>query len=435
MSNEKWVMRWRSWIAPKPSKPGVWRRKEGGFLVRGRAMDPRTGRMHEVRMTLVDVDAAGAYARLQDELRKARAGTTESAAPKIRFSDYAVSLLERKVQAGEIKSAQTRELWGCVLRRHLLPAFGAFFVDQIRRADVEAWRGGVAAAIQGGAISPHTANDRLAVLRVIVNAAVAELELERNPVMGVRSFDTTDHPTYTEEEPNSLTPEEMPRFLAALRARHPQHFAFVALGFATGLRPSSLRPLRRKGATPDVLWDEGAILVRRSHTRRREVMETTKTRIRQRIALPQEMMDILRWHADGLPDGPMRESDLLFPSAKGGYRATTCLVKPFRDVAKTLGLAKRITPRAMRRTFQDLARAAEVKDVVTRAISGHATEDMQRHYSTVHAEEIRQGLARVLSLARFKEALGSAPGSGGVQGGVHAPKTETAGTEGIHNRP
>lgn len=34
------------------------------------------------------------------------------------------------------------------------------------------------------------------------------------------------------------------------------------LGFATGLRPSSLRPLRRTGPTPDVLWDQGVFGVR-----------------------------------------------------------------------------------------------------------------------------------------------------------------------------
>ena len=59
----------------------------------------------------------------------------------------------------------------------------------------------------------------------------------------------------------------------------------------------------------------------------------------------------------------------------------------------------------MRRTFQDLARAAEVKDVVTRAISGHATEAMQRHYSTVNADEMRTSIAKVVSIAGFREAL------------------------------
>jgi hypothetical protein len=52
-------------------------------------------------------------------------------------------------------------------------------------------------------------------------------------------------------------------------------------------------------------------------------------------------------------------------------------------VAAAIQLGKPVTPRGMRRTYQDLARAAEMKDLVTRAISGHATEQMQQHYSTV----------------------------------------------------
>jgi ATP phosphoribosyltransferase regulatory subunit HisZ len=62
----------------------------------------------------------------------------------------------------------------------------------------------------------------------------------------------------------------------------------------------------------------------------------------------------------------------------------------------------------MRRTFQDSARAAEVRDVVTRAISGHATETMQQHYSTVAPEEMRQNLAKVISLLGVKEKMAAA---------------------------
>ena len=73
---------------------------------------------------------------------------------------------------------------------------------------------------------------------------------------------------------------------------------------------------------------------------------------------------------------------MLVPSETGGFRSASCLDKPLEEVVTALKLKKRIPPRAMRRTFQDLARAAEVKDVVTRAFSGHATEAMQQHYST-----------------------------------------------------
>lgn len=59
---------------------------------------------------------------------------------------------------------------------------------------------------------------------------------------------------------------------------------------------------------------------------------------------------------------------------------------------------------------------AQVADLVTRSISGHATREMQEHCSTVEGEEQRGALARVVSLARFRQALDSAPK--GVKEGV-----------------
>src|SRR5690606_33273419 len=167
--------------------------------------------------------------------------------------------------------------------------------------------------------------------------------------------------------------------------RWPQHYAMVLLGFMTGLRPSTLRPLRRRGAEPDVLWEKGALLVRRSETRG-TLMNMTKTGIRYSIPLPEELLQILRWHVQGLNDAQLA-SDLLFPNVEGGFRAPTVLNKPLADVADYIGLGHQFTQRGMRRTYQDLARAAQISDLVTRSISGHATEKMQQHYSTVSVEE------------------------------------------------
>ena len=104
--------------------------------------------------------------------------------------------------------------------------------------------------------------------------------------------------------------------MAKARELYPQHFAMLALGLATGRRPSELRPLRRNGPTPDILWDEGVLLVRRSEARG-EVMDRTKTGKRLRIPLPRELMDILQWHVDNLPEGPMRESEFRPPDIRG----------------------------------------------------------------------------------------------------------------------
>jgi hypothetical protein len=114
----------------------------------------------------------------------------------------------------------------------------------------------------------------------------------------------------------------------------------------------------------------------------------------------------------------------LFPSETGGYRAASCLDRPFAEIATKLKLKKKVTPRAMRRTFQDLARAAEVRDIVTRSISGHSTEAMQRHYSTVSGKEQREGLAKVVELAKFRQAARLDP-SGEISG-ERAAEAETA---------
>jgi len=74
------------------------------------------------------------------------------------------------------------------------------------------------------------------------------------------------------------------------------------------------------------------------------------------------------------------------------------LNKPFAAVSGAIGLGYAFTQRGMRRTFNDLMRAAEVEAIVTRSISGHLTERMQDHYSTVTGAEQRASIAKVIAL-------------------------------------
>jgi integrase len=428
----KWIMRWGTTIAETPSKPGVWRMKEGGYLIRSRVTIPRTGRLKEVRSQLPEAESAeAAFLELQRRIEELRDGDDPSTSIPS-FAEYAKSLFGRKLDKGEIKSAKSRERWETTLTEHLVPRFGAIYVDVLRKQDVEEWLAEMGRKVQTKKYSPITINGWLSILRVVINSAVAEYELPRNPIALVKDLDTSTWHTYTEEQPNSLTPSEVPAFLAKVRELYPQHFAFVALGFATGLRPSSLRPLRRRGDSADVLWEQGVLLVRRSQTGDEDPMETTKTGKLQRISLPDDLIEILKWHTENLPDGPMKESELLFPSETGSYRAASCLDRPFREVIKKLEWKKSITPRAMRRTFQDLARAAEVRDIVTRSVSGHSTEAMQRHYSTVSSQEQRDGLAKVIVLAKFREVAGLGGSNGakdlsGSESGSTGVQTQTAG--------
>lgn len=426
MNERQWKKRWKS-VIRRTKLPGVWERKEGGYVVRARALDPTMAKMIEVKKVLPEATEASAYQWLQQELDRVRSGS-RAASPqqKPRFADYAVSLLERKIAKGKINSAMGREKWRYTLE-HLIKGtrdvsgFGEMFMDQIRSEHVEAWQMGVAKLIENETYAPTTANSWLNILKVIFKTAKRELRLAANPVEDIEAFDTSEHTTYTEEEPNALDAEEAQRFLNCMRDEFPQHYAMTYLGFATGLRPSSLRPLRRKGTTPDVLWDEGVILVRRSHTLGEEVMQKTKTGLRQRINLPAEVLDVLRWHVETqLQSAEQIASDLLFPKNAGGFRSESALKKAFAEVGRAIGLKKKFSPRGMRRTFNDLARAAKVESLVTKSISGHLTDRMKDHYSTVSPVEQRESIGRVLDLVQG-ETTPSGTASSGAPGGAPTP--------------
>jgi len=331
---------------------------------------------------------------------------------RLRYADYVASLLERKLATGKLATPSSRRGWSDTQHLHLLPAFGDCYLDELRRIDIEEWKATQAQQLvtrHGGAptpISPHTVNQRLRVLLSTLRAAVGELDLAYDPTRAVEPLVTSTDETFTEEEPNSLTVDELRVFMPHARALYPQHFAMLALGVATGRRPSELRPLRRAGATPDILWNDGIMLVRQSQTLG-GVVTKTKTGRRLRIPLPDDLLAILAWHVEHLPVGAMRDSELLFPSTTGRWRSPTCLDKPIRRIAKAAGITKHLSAKFMRRTFQDLGRAADVHDLVVRAISGHATRQMQDHYSSVAPVEVRNGLAKVVALGGFREALGA----------------------------
>lgn len=401
----EWVKRWGYEIAKSPTKTGAYRLKTGGYLTRSRVLDPRTGKRHQVMMVHHRAslrDALSAHERAVQEVRDMKASATPN---RMRFSDYAVSLLESKVLRNEIESKATRERWDNTLRHYLIPAFGSFWVSELRRQDVEEWKDRVARWMKGGVINPKTkrkyypkattVNGWLRILKTICEAARIKFDLHRSACDGIEFF--PEGRAYTAEDPNSVAVGRLSEFMRLARELAPDHYPMILLGLCTGLRPSSMRPLRKSGPNADIDWSTGRLEVRRSHSRTGEIMEKTKTKIDLTFYLPPELVEILRAHANS-PHRLERESEYLFPNANGGLRSRTVLQKPFAKIKAAMGLA-RLTPRSMRRTFQDAARTTGTSDKVTRSISGHATEGMQIHYSTIQQEEQKDAISRVLQLA------------------------------------
>ena len=406
----KWIHRFDTMIAENATKPGVWRRRDGGFVVRARVRDPRTGKDREIRRILPDSTLEEAIVHLAEERQKVLQPDAPVALPKLRFRDYAQALFEKKIQTGQLRSASSRRRWKTVLKVHLLPRLGDVYMSELRRADLIALHEHLSRLMTSGRYAPNSCATVLKLAKVIARAFAQE-HSQTDIALGIPNFDLSFRRTYTREQPNSLRPPETEAFLAVVRKRYPQHLCMVTLGFALGLRPSSLRALHKV----DILWDDGWLLNRRSHTLGQEIMERTKIGKDTEVPLSPELLEMLCQHVQSLPAGPMRDSPLLFPNREGRLLARHAIGRLFERVEKVLGLPKKITPRAMRRTSKDLLRMSGASQVVAMAINGHHTDAMHYHYSTVNESEVRDVLSRAIKLMGVDPLRGpSGENSGGI---------------------
>lgn len=412
-------------VAPTPVLPGVWRLRGGGFVACAQVRDPEhhPGPRERPRYRTIframrnAVDAREAFDWLADERRRVQHGVhAQTEVPT--WKDFAVSLLERKVQAGDIQSASGVESIKGKLRRVIETATWASRpVDEVRFAHIQEWRDSLPGLTydrmgppqdrhrvvsRGHPYALRTLNGWLECSRVVWRAATAQFELPRNPMAGISEFNTKSHKPYSAEEPNSLNPRtEVAEFLSRFKERFPQWYAFVFTGFVLGQRPSTLRPLRRKGPSADLDLVKRKLYLRRSNSMGQEVMETTKTASELELSLPDALVEVLAAHVAVVEADPiMSKSDLLFPSPRTGKMVCRQILKvPFRTIMKDMGLNRNLSARAMRRTYQDMADEARLRAVTTMAVSGHKSLKMKHRYSSVHDDEIEAGIATIFRLA------------------------------------
>lgn len=101
----------------------------------------------------------------------------------------------------------------------------------------------------------------------------------------------------------------------------------------------------------------------------------------------------------------------MFPGLKGAtFRSLSSLAKPFAKVAQAIGVKFRFTQRGVRRTFNDLSRAAKLEPDIIRSISGHHTDQIREWYSTYRAGKRRAGIAAVIDVVAAHRAIGDALG-------------------------
>lgn len=391
----KWVMRWRRKVR-KTSLPGVWELETGGYLVRGQVtIEDQAYEINRVVQAAKPVDALNELERLKKERRENETSKIANLKKQSeRFSVYATSLLEKKVEIEEIASNASVRKWETILRLHLIPRFGDRWVHTLTHQEMLDWKDEYNKSIKAKTLSPRTVNTWLRVMSVICTAASARYTFP-NPMAGVGDFPVRRR-VHTEEEPNRLELPAAARFLVTFEMEYEDHYAMLLLMLVTGARPSTIRPLRRSGLTPDYKPETGRVLFRRSQVIG-AAMDETKTNLDQDIPLPDPVRKVLDAHIARLDasTGPMGTSELLFPSTIGGFRARSVLDKPMQRVCKKLKIPK-VTPKGLRRTFKDVARSSKLNKVVEKAISGHQSDEMDFIYGTAFNTEKLEALETVI---------------------------------------
>ena len=415
--------------------PGVYRIDENSYWIRAKAVDLRTGKDKEVTKLIegVSLQEAAQQRAALIEVAKNPAPT----AARMRVREFAKGWLESKKLRLDPSTAQTYER---ALDGRILPALGDYYYDSLTSMDVQKWvddamrRGWTSEerGSKGGKKNVRRTYTRKSievwfrVFRTMTRDAMVALDLPRDPTLRV----SLPEPPLDNSEPNALTAKQLVAFLAAFKKDHPQHYGLVTMLAFTGLRFCHASALKWDD------WDEEAAVLHvvRKSFRGVEGPVSRKKQAPKEYPVEPELAEILREHRTELmrSQNPGLAKGLMFPSRTGTLRTPNSLDAAWADCLVTAKITKRFTVHGLRYTFTDLVRRANVDAVVRRALTGHVTEEMQRHYSSVGMDEKRAAIAGVIRLVQPEAAVlrlvqPEAQAAGGTSGGTTAELKKDAG--------
>jgi integrase len=388
-----------------PTKhPGVFALGDGRWLVLKTWIDPTTGRRKWRRKKVKGTmdEALAVRAALRNQEPNAR----EQSRP--RFNAFAANWLERaksKIEPSTF-SRYTVDV------ANLSVEFGDWWVDAIDHDAIEKWQAEMsvqyaAPTINGWHRTLRLILDRALRRRIVhTNAAREVSTLPEGRTKGARgtALSAEQVKAFIDAIPRCVRPEKkrgekQPEGITADIARALYVFAW------TGMRAGEIVALS---------WSDirdGEISV--EHSVWRGTKKSDKTDDPRRITVVSPLVAILeeqrRWLLTS--QHPGLESGLVFPAnpqqANAGASRRKGEVLWFRSqstfqdaIAYVCKAAKvpRISPHALRRTFEDLTRQAGVEQLVRRAIHGWRSERAQGIYATVTRDERDAAASAVVRL-------------------------------------
>jgi integrase len=269
--------------------------------------------------------------------------------------------------------ASTAASYAQLLRLFVMPRFGAKRLSEIRRDEIKTW---LAEMSEAGKLSRNTLRLALSTLRVILNHAVEDELIIRNPAEKLGRFTKTEK---AKAEAAAMTKDEAAKLLEAVKELAPDYYPLFLVALRCGLRRGELVALQwgdiQFGANEND--SNRFIVVQRNYVHQNFTTPKSKKSRRvdmskqlRRVLLEVRDAQLLKAYLKGKQD---ISEDFVFPSQAGTVLDPDNLVHYYFQPALTRPGPRKFRFHDLRHTFgslliQDGASLAYVKEQM-----GHST--------------------------------------------------------------
>jgi integrase len=260
----------------------------------------------------------------------------------------------REIHLGHLKPSTVTRYEG-LLRLQVLPTWETRRLEDVRTADVRKW----VANLHASGLSASSVRAAYRVLSLVLDLAVEDNRLPRNPAAGVKL------PRAHRDEPRFLSRDQLEtlaraagedgdvvRFLAATGLR---------FGEMVGLKVGRVDLLRRRVTVAEAVTQVGGVLR----------PGTPKTHQRREVAIPRHLVEALARRCEG-----KNADDYVFTSPQGGpIRLDNWRRRVFNPAVRVAGLGG-VSPHDLRHTAASLAVASGAHVKAVQKMLGHASAAM-----------------------------------------------------------
>jgi integrase len=305
--------------------------------------------------------------------------------------------------------ATTRADYRSLLDKQVLPAFRGHALAAVDQLAVRAW---IARLVEGGLSASRTRHAH-AVLSAVLEAAVANGRLQRNPAKGVRL------PRIGHREMRFLTAAQVEQLAAEVGAPYDTLVRFAAY---TGLRAGEIVALRVRYL--DLLHGTVRVVASTADVSGELIGGPTKTYVTRTVRLPRFLRAELAAYLAGRPHGPGGPDDFVFTSPAGGQlRHNNMAKRAFKPAVLRAGLDAKLRFHDLRHTCASLliAQGASVKAVQAHLGHASATVTLDR-YGHLFPDELEHLADRLDEIHASALAGGRRPGRPGRPGRRRRPR-------------